>query len=133
MKILKKSKEEAIYLVEMSHDEIPGKSRKFAVTMNDDSMEPLYKAGDCLIIDRDVERKNGDCVLVEVEPDEHDIPGPYVYIRQCEETDDFVTLKPLNSKYPELKFWAHRGPKLHNILGRVVDRVSDTSIIQEVL
>lgn len=96
-------------------------------TMPDDSMVPAFEPNDHLTVVPTFRAESGDYVLVEVD-DKQAIDGKSVYVRQYEETNGIVILKPLNPKYPELKFWKNRGVRLHNILGRVADRMHDTPI-----
>lgn len=70
--------------------------RAFALRVEGDSMEPDFPAGFILIVDPDVEPNPGDFVIAKV--------GDHATFKQFMQDAGHFYLKPLNARYPTLKF-----------------------------
>ncbi len=87
-------------------------SGRFALRIQGDSMYPRYMPGDIIIVDPDVQCETGDHCIVCL--------NGQVTFRQIEETEDKITLVPLNKDYKERVVSKNRKTDVL-ILGKVVD------------
>lgn len=94
----------------MLETDVPGK-RTFAVTVKDDSMQPLFSEGEIIFVNPDLLSAPGHYVMVGSEdgnPEE-------ALLRQLKDIGGQVVLHALNRRYEDLPF-----AKQHRIWGRVV-------------
>lgn len=86
-------------------------NRTFAVTVKDDSMQPLFSEGEVIFVNPDLTSQSGHYVMVGSEdgnPEE-------ALLRQLKDIGGQVVLHALNRRYEDLPF-----TKQHRIWGRVV-------------
>lgn len=91
----------------MLETDVPGK-RTFAVTVKDDSMQPLFSEGEIIFVNPDLLSAPGHYVMVDGDP-------TGALLRQFKHLGGQVVLHPLNRRYEDLPL-THR----HRIWGRVV-------------
>ena len=91
----------------MLETDVPGK-RTFAVTVRDDSMQPLFSEGEIVFVNPDLPSEPGHYVMVNGN-------DKGALLRQLKKIGTQVILHPLNRRYEDLPF-----TQQHQILGRVV-------------
>jgi phage repressor protein C with HTH and peptisase S24 domain len=91
----------------MLETDVRGK-RTFAVTVKDDSMQPLFSEGEVIFVNPDLPGQSGQYVLVDGDP-------KGALLRQLKHVGGEAVLHPLNRRYEDLPL----SPG-HRIWGRVV-------------
>lgn len=94
----------------MLETDVPGK-RTFAVSVKDNSMQPLFSEGEIIFVNPDLPSEPGHYVVVESE-DGH---PEGALLRQLKDIGGRSVLHPLNRRYEDLPL-----TKQHRIWGRVV-------------
>ena len=93
----------------MLETDVAGK-RTFALTVQGDSMEPLFREGDIVFVNPDLSAEPGDYVMVQSEESQEG-----TLLRQFKEIGGRAVLHPLNGRYEDLRV----SPQ-YRIGGRVV-------------
>jgi len=94
----------------MLETDVPGK-RTFAITVKDNSMQPLFSEGEILFVNPDLPSVPGHYVMVGSE----DANPAEALLRQLKDIGGQAVLHALNRRYEDLPF-----TKQHRIWGRVV-------------
>jgi SOS-response transcriptional repressor LexA len=94
----------------MLETDVPGK-RTFAVTVKDDSMQPLFSEGDIVFVNPDLSWEPGHFVVVKAK---HSKPMQ-AFLRQLNVIGGRAVLHALNRRYEDLPL-----TNRHRIWGRVV-------------
>jgi SOS-response transcriptional repressor LexA len=85
----------------------------FAVRVVNDSMEPDFREGDVLIVNPNLEAKNGDFVIAKLRADNE------VTFKKLVRHDRIIILRPLNSRYQDIVL---QDPDEVELVGKVVER-----------
>lgn len=90
--------------------DVPGR-RTFAVTVKDDSMQPLFSKGEIIFVNPDLPSEPGHFVMVESGDDRPEV----ALLRQLKDIAGQAFLRALNRRYEDLALTSR-----HRIWGRVV-------------